>query len=105
MEGGAKRTLRLRMIKDAYIGDIFWYPTDRRFELADGREVSYRDLAKEIVASRHSGGALVLPLVRDSLGNKLLDYTPPQGVAGYQPDDVINEAVDFDWPDVHFTAL
>ena len=26
MPGGAKRTLRLRMIKDAYIGDIFWYP-------------------------------------------------------------------------------
>ncbi len=83
MEGGAKRTLRLRMIKDAYIGDIFWYPTDRRFELADGREVSYRDLAKEIVESRHSGGAVVLPLIRDSMGNKLLDYSPPQGVAGY----------------------
>jgi hypothetical protein len=83
MEGGAKRTLRLRMIKDAYIGDIFWYPTDRRFELADGKEISYRDLAKEIVESRHSGGALTLPLIRDSMGNKLLDYTPPQGVAGY----------------------
>src|SRR5262245_38712931 len=83
MEGGAKRTLRLRMIKDAYIGDIFWYPTDRRFELADGREVSYRDLAKEIVETRHSGGAVVLPLIRDSMGNKLLDYSPPQGVPGY----------------------
>ena len=83
MEGGAKRTLRLRMIKDAYIGDIFWYPTDRRFELADGREVSYRDLAKEITQTRHSGASLVLPLIRDSMGNKLLDYSPPQGVAGY----------------------
>jgi hypothetical protein len=47
--GWAKRTLRLRMIKDAYVGDIFWYPTDRRFELADGKEISYRDLAKQIV--------------------------------------------------------
>ena len=28
MPGGAKRTLRLRMIKDAYIGDIFWYPAE-----------------------------------------------------------------------------
>ncbi|MBW8884044.1 MAG: hypothetical protein JF612_04545, partial [Planctomycetia bacterium] len=83
MEGGAKRTLRLRMIKDAYIGDIFWYPTDRRFELADGREVSYRDLAKEITQTRHSGASLVLPLIRDAMGNKLLDYSPPQGVAGY----------------------
>ena len=83
MPGGAKRTLRLRMIKDAYIGDIFWYPIDRRFELPDGREVTFRDLAKEIVASRASGGALALPLIRDSFGNKLVDYTPPQGVSGY----------------------
>jgi hypothetical protein len=83
MEGGAKRTLRLRMIKDAYVGDIFWYPTDRRFELADGKEISYRDLAKQIVESRHSGGALTLPLIYDSNGHKLVDYTPPQGVPGY----------------------
>jgi hypothetical protein len=83
MPGGAKRTLRLRMIKDAYIGDIFWYPPDRRFEMPDGREMTYRDLAREIVESRHSGGALTLPLIRDSLGHKLVDYTPPQGVSGH----------------------
>ena len=83
MPGGAKRTLRLRMIKDAYIGDIFWYPPDRRFELPDGREITYRELAREIVESRHTGGALTLPLVYDSGGRKLIDYTPPQGVSGY----------------------
>jgi hypothetical protein len=83
MPGGAKRTLRLRMIKDAYIGDIFWYPPDRRFELMNGKEVSFKELAREIVESRHSGGALTLPLVRDATGQKLVDYTPPQGVSGY----------------------
>jgi len=83
MPGGAKRTLRLRMIKDAYIGDIFWYPPDRRFELPDGREITYRELAREIVESRASGGALTLPLIYDANGNKLLDYTPPQGTSGY----------------------
>jgi len=83
MPGGAKRTLRLRMIKDAYIGDIFWYPPDRRFELMNGNEVSFKELAKEIIESRHSGGALTLPLIRDATGQKLVDYTPPQGVAGY----------------------
>jgi len=51
--------------------------------MPDGREVTFRDLAKEIVESRASGGALTLPLIRDSLGNKLVDYTPPQGVTGY----------------------
>jgi hypothetical protein len=83
MPGGAKKTLRLRMIKDAYIGDIFWYPPDRRFQMPDGSEKSYRDLAQDIVGSRHSGGALTLPLIRDSMGNKLIDYTPPQGIPGY----------------------
>jgi len=83
MPGGAKRTLRLRMIKDAYIGDIVWYPPDQRFERPDGSTITYRDLAREIVESRASGGAITLPLLLDSGGRKLLDYTPPQGVPGY----------------------
>jgi hypothetical protein len=83
MPGGAKRTLRLRMIKDAYIGDILWYPNNQFVQTPDGREVSWRDMSREIVQSRASGGAMTLPLIRDSQGNKLLDYTPPQGVSGY----------------------
>lgn len=85
MPGGAKRTLQLRMVKDAYIGDIFWYPPERRFVLPDGREVSFGELARQIVAARHSGGALTLPLVRDAQGHKLIDYTPPQSVPGHTP--------------------
>lgn len=85
MPGGAKRTLQLRMVKDAYIGDIFWYPPERRFVLPDGREISFGELARQIVAARHSGGALTLPLVRDAQGHKLIDYTPPQGVSGHTP--------------------
>jgi hypothetical protein len=83
MPGGAKRTLRLRMIKDAYVGDILWYPADRQVEYPDGTTQSWRDAAREIVEARHSGGALTLPMLRDSLGNKLVDYTPPQGVPGH----------------------
>ncbi len=83
MPGGAKRTLRLRMVKDAYIGDILWYPANQYVQLADGKQIAWRDLAREVVESRTSGGAMTLPLVRDSLGNKLIDYTPPQGVTGY----------------------
>jgi hypothetical protein len=83
MPGGAKRTLRLRMIKDAYIGDILWYPPNQFVHTPDGREVSWREMSREIVESRASGGAMTLPLFRDSQGHKLLDYTPPQGVSGY----------------------
>jgi hypothetical protein len=82
MPGGAKRTLRLRMVKDAYIGDILWYPPNQHMTLTDGREVSWREMAREILEQRHSGAALALPLMRDSLGNKLIDYTPPHGTPG-----------------------
>jgi len=83
MPGGAKRTLRLRMVKDAYIGDILWYPANQFVQLPDGRQISWRDMAREIVESRTSGGAMTLPLMRDSLGNKLVDYSPPHGVTGH----------------------
>jgi hypothetical protein len=83
MPGGAKRTLRLRMVKDAYIGDILWYPANQFVQLPDGRQISWRDMAREIVESRTSGGAMTLPLLRDSLGNKLVEYSPPHGVTGH----------------------
>lgn len=51
--------------------------------MPDGHEVSFRDLAQNILANRYSGAALTLPLIRDSMGNKLIDYTPPQGIPGY----------------------
>ncbi len=83
MRGGAKETLRLRMMKDAYVGDIFWYPADRKVTLPTGEEVSWRDLAREITELRQSGGALALPLLRDRDGGKALDYSPPTPVYGH----------------------
>ena len=83
MRGGAKETLRLRMMKDAYVGDIFWYPADRKVTLPSGEEVSWRDLAREITELRQSGGALALPLLRDRDGAKALDYSPPTPVYGH----------------------
>lgn len=77
MAGGAKRTLRLRMIKDAYVGDIFWYPPSQTFQLEDGRTISYRDIAKELMEARLSGGAMALPLAYDQDGRRMVDYSPP----------------------------
>jgi hypothetical protein len=81
-DGGVKQTMRLRMMKDAYVGDIIWYPPDRKIQLTDGKEISWRDIAREVIESRMSGAALTLPLLRDKDGHKLVDYTPPQGVTG-----------------------
>lgn len=80
MEGGAKKLLRLRMLKDAYIGDIFWYPPERHLNLANGETVSWRDVAREMAEARQSGGAMTLPMIYDKDGNRLVDYSPPQDV-------------------------
>jgi hypothetical protein len=82
MHGGAKKLLRLRMLKDAYIGDIFWYPPDRQLQLASGETVSWRDVAREMIEARQSGGAMTLPLLYDKDGRKLVDYTPPRDLGG-----------------------
>jgi hypothetical protein len=80
MHGGAKKLLRLRMLKDAYIGDIFWYPPERQLLLANGDAMSWRDVAREMAEARQSGGAMTLPMMYDRDGRKLVDYTPPQDV-------------------------
>lgn len=82
MRGGCKKTLQLRMMKDAYLGDVVWYPPDRVIQQPDGSVVSWRDVAREVVELRQSGGALVLPLLYDRDGRKLVDYTPPQDLGG-----------------------
>jgi hypothetical protein len=82
MHGGAKRLLRQRMMKDAYVGDVLYYPPEAEFELPNGESVQWRDLAREIVEARASGGTLTLPLVRDTDGQRLIEYTPPQSTGG-----------------------
>jgi len=82
MDHGAKRLLQLRMTKDAYIGDIFWYPPNMLVTLPDGTQLPWRDMLREIGENRLSGGALTLPRLLDSNGKPLTDYTPPQDVSG-----------------------
>lgn len=85
---GAKKLLQLRMIKDAYIGDIWHYPHNVLVEIPDAnapggvKRISWRDMAREIGENRLSGGATFVPSIFDDKGNKLLDYTPPQDVPG-----------------------
>lgn len=94
---GSKKLGQLRMIKDAYIGDIFWYPKDQLVEipLSDGTtaKMSWRDLVRELGENRLSGNAMYLPSVYDDKEHKLLDYTPPQGIPG--------ASQVFDWEDRH----
>lgn len=94
---GSKKLGQLRMIKDAYIGDIWWYPKDQIVEipLSDGTtaRMAWRDLVRELGENRLSGNAVYVPTVYDDKGNKLLDYTPPQAIPG--------ASQVFDWEDRH----
>lgn len=82
MNHGAKKLLQLRMLKDAYIGDIFWYPPDQIVEIPDGqggvKSMPWRDVFREIGENRTSGNVLTLPLLLDANGKELTRYTPPQ---------------------------
>jgi len=101
MDHGAKRLVQLRMIKDAYIGDIFWYPPNVNAQLPNGQTIPWRDLMREIGENRLSGAALTLPLLLDSNGKELTRYNPPTGVPGasdifnwvdYCDDDILKGA-------------
>jgi hypothetical protein len=82
MHGGAKKMLRLRMVKDAYLGDIFWYPPDQTLQLPSGETLKWSDVARQMVEARQSGSAMTLPLMYDSQGRKLVDYSPPRDTGG-----------------------
>lgn len=82
MEHGAKSLQRLRMIKDAYIGDIFWYPPNMKVTLPDGTTLSWRDMMREMGENRLSGGAMTLPMLYDGNGKELTKYSPPQDIGG-----------------------
>ncbi len=82
MEGGAKKLLQLRMIKDAYIGDIFWYPPNMSIKLPNGTTITWKELMRECGENRLSGGAMTLPKFFDNQGHELTGYTPPQDISG-----------------------
>ena len=82
MDRGAKKLVQQRMIKDAYVGDIFWTPFNLNVEMPDGNVIPWRDLARQIAENRMSGGAMVLPMMRDDKGNQMMDYKPPQSIQG-----------------------
>ncbi len=78
VDGGFEKMLQLRMMKDAYIGDMFFYPMGQTMELKDGTVIPFRDVVRELGENRLSGGTLTIPVKFDESGNKLIDYHPPQ---------------------------
>lgn len=80
-KGGAIKLRKLRMMKDAWIGDRIRYPSTKTI-LPDGTEVSWKDVAREIVEMRQSGGVFGLPSETYPDGTPKWDYVPPTSVEG-----------------------
>lgn len=78
MPGGAVKIKQLRMMKDAYLGDIFEYPYDRSVTDHNGNEIPWRDILREVAEARRTGAAMFLPSLYNTEGQKLVNYTPPQ---------------------------
>lgn len=78
MNNGSKKVTQLRMIKDAYHGDVLYYPPTGVIQLPDGTKVSVRDLAREAMENKLSGGTLALPMLVDANGNPNIKYEHAQ---------------------------
>ena len=101
MPGGAKKLTQMRMLKDAFVGDVIWYPPNLTVDLPDGqggtRRIPWKDLLREMAENRKSGGVMSLPSFYDDKGNKLVDYKEPQSIPGgtdlFEWNDKLDQAI------------
>lgn len=97
MESGAIRMRQLRMIKDAWIGDVIGFDIDQDIETPGGQTITAQQMAMEVMENRYSGGVVATPFRIDGNGNKIpiLDYTGPTPVSGAT--QVMEWVHDLDW--------
>lgn len=83
MNDGAIDKRILRMMKDAWVGDVLYYDPTYTMTLPDGTQITGRDLAREAGENRTSGGMMALPTTTNATTNaKVLEYQPPTSVDG-----------------------
>lgn len=102
MNHGSKKLTQQRMMKDAFIGDRITYPPNLLVEMPDGiggtKRIPWKDVLREIVENRTSGGALTLPYLPNKDGTaNMVEYEPPQGIPGgtdlFQWTDKLDEGI------------
>ena len=77
MDHGSKKTTQLRMIKDAYRGDMFFVDATMTVTLPDGTKMLWRDIFREAAENMMNGSTAIIPVIRDGDGNKNVDYEKP----------------------------
>lgn len=76
MDSGANDLMRLRMMKDAWNGDLFEVAPNG-VVVVDGVEYPLDEVCRQAAEARAAGGVMTLPLLYDDQGNKQVIYTPP----------------------------
>lgn len=75
-DGGYRDIRTLFYHKCAFEGGIFYHPPGSD-KLDDGSEVSNKDLAREMLEKKKTGGVMALPNTTDGEGNRKWVYEPP----------------------------
>lgn len=79
MDHGVVKVTQLRMIKDAYMGLVGWYPPNKVHRDVDGNEIPWVDLIREALENMMAGSAVALPMFRDEVtGEKLIEVEAPK---------------------------
>ena len=79
MDFGAKKTLQLRMMKDATRGDGIYYPDEKIQYLDNGqtREISAHDVAREMQENMRNNSSWRFPSTEYPTGGRKYEYVPP----------------------------
>ena len=81
MAGASKKTLQLRMLKDAYRGEVIWYPENEKIEYTDDEgnnvQVASRDIARELIENSTNGTGYALDSSLRPDGSKKWDIQHP----------------------------
>lgn len=77
MLNGGVKTRQLRMVKDAYMGDVIQFPYGQTIRDHNGNDVPWKEVLREVSENRLSGATLMLPMLYDANGQKLIEYTQP----------------------------
>lgn len=76
-DGGFRDIRRLWFYKNAYEGGTMYHPPGQS-RLQNGQMVSNKDLARELMEKKRSGGVLTLPSTATAEGARQWEYEPPK---------------------------
>lgn len=76
-DGGFRDVRRLFFHKYAFDGGVMYHPQGTTKLEDSGAVIAYKDLARELIEKKKTGGTLTLPSLFDGAGNRLWEHVQP----------------------------